>query len=129
VLAFIGHDPSKGDPGSVIDGDMDILEAGASDQITAVAGNAVTGALDPGELLDIEVDELAWVLAFITANRRRWLEQGETVELMATQEARDGGFGKAGLTRNLEAGETPPAQRQNDRDLRRRRLPGTALRT
>ncbi len=87
VLAFIGHDPSKGDPGSIIDGDMDILEAGASDQIAAVASDAVTGPLDPSEFLDVEVDELAWVLAFITADRRRWLEQGQTVEMMATEEA------------------------------------------
>ena len=107
---------------------MDILEAGASDQITAIAGDAVTGALDPGELFDVEVDELAGVLAFITADRRRRLEQGEAVELMATEEARDGGFGEAGLARNLEAGQTPPAQRQDDGDLRWRRLPGTALR-
>ncbi len=32
VLAFIGHDPGESDPGSVIDGDMDILPAGAPDQ-------------------------------------------------------------------------------------------------
>ena len=47
---------------------------------------------------------------------------------MATEEARDGSFGEAGLARNLEAGQTQPAQRQDDRDLRWRRLPGTALR-
>jgi hypothetical protein len=87
VLAFIGHDPGESDPGSIIDGDMDILEAGASDQIAAVTGDAVTGPLDPSEFLDVEVDELAWVLAFITADRRRWLEQGQTVEMMATEEA------------------------------------------
>jgi len=129
VLAFVGHDPGESDPGSVIDGDMDVFPAGAFDQIAAVAGDTVTGALDPSEFFDVQVDELTWVRALITADRRWWLEQGETVELMATEEARDGGFGEAGLPRNLEAGETQPAQRQNDRDLRRRRLPGTALRT
>jgi len=108
---------------------VDILEAGASDQIAAIAGDAVTGPLDPSQFLDVEVDELAWVLALITADRRRRLEQSEPVELMATEEARDGGFGEAALARNLEAGQTQPAQRQNDRDLRRRRLPGTAMRT
>jgi len=129
VLAFIRHDPGESDPGSIIDGDVDILEAGASDQIAAIAGDAVTGPLDPSQFLDVEVDELAWVLALITADRRRRLEQSEPVELMATEEARDGGFGEAALARNLEAGQTQPAQRQNDRDLRRRRLPGTAMRT
>ncbi len=73
-------------------------------KIAPVASDAVTGPLDPSELLDVEVDELAWVRALVTADRRRWLEQGQTVEMMATEEARDGGFGEAGLPRNLKAG-------------------------
>jgi len=129
LLAFIWHEASKGDPGSVIDGDMDVLPAGASNQIAAVTCDTVTGALDPGEFLDIEVDELAWVLALVTADRRRWLEQGQTVETMAAQEPRDGGFGEAGLPRNLEAGQTQSAQGQDDGDLSWRRLPGAALRS
>ncbi len=87
LLAFIGHDARKSDPGSVIDRDMDIFPSGPLDQIAAVAGDAVTGPLDPSELLDVEVDELARVLALVTADRRRrWLEQGQTVEMMAAQE-------------------------------------------
>ncbi len=45
VLAFIRHDAGKGDPGSVIDGDMDIFPTSALAEIAAIAGDAVTGPL------------------------------------------------------------------------------------
>ena len=127
VLTFIGHDPSKRDPGSVIDRDMDVFPAGAPDQIAAVASDAVAGPLDARELFDVQVDELARALAFVAMDRRRRIEQGETVEMVAPQEPRDGGPGERRLARNLEPGQPVVAQRQDDGHLRGRGLPGTAV--
>jgi hypothetical protein len=86
MLGFIGHDPGKGNAGSVIDGDVDVLPASALAEIPPVAGDAVAGALDPGELFNVEVDEFAWSLALIAADRRRRIEQGQTVQAVTTQQ-------------------------------------------
>ena len=91
VLGFIWHDASKGNAGSVIDGDVDIFPSRALAEIAAVAGDAVTGALDAGELFDVEVNELAWVSPLV-APRRRWrIEQSDG----------DGVGGDAGSARQL----------------------------
>ena len=80
VLCFIGHDASKGDAGSIVNADVDILPPCAFDQIAAVAGNAVTESLDAGELFDVEVNELAWASAFIAARGRRRIEQRQAAD-------------------------------------------------
>ena len=51
VLAFIGHDLSKGEAGGVVDADMDELPARAADLIAPIMSDAVTGAHDASQLL------------------------------------------------------------------------------
>ena len=42
----------------VVDGDVEVFPAGAAHVITlAVAGDAMDGAFDAGELLDVEVEK------------------------------------------------------------------------
>jgi hypothetical protein len=51
VLAFIGHDLSKGEAGGVIGADIDIFPARATDLIAPIMSDAVTGPHDASELL------------------------------------------------------------------------------
>ena len=57
---FIGEELGKGEAGMVVDGDVQELPARAWGVIVlAVAGDAVTCAHDPGELLDVEMRSAA----------------------------------------------------------------------
>ncbi len=89
LFSFIGHDASKGDARSIIDGHMNKLPAGSSDAVSAVVGNPVTGLLDPGQLFDVQVNELAWSGAAIAARWRRRIEQAKAMKRMGAQDARD----------------------------------------
>ena len=48
-----------GGPGMVVDADMDILEADPAVLADAAAGDTVTGLVEAGEPLDVEMDEIA----------------------------------------------------------------------
>ena len=75
----------------IVDGDVEELPAGAAGVVAlTVAGDTVAGARDAGELLNVEVDEFAWVGALIAADRRGRLQSGEP-SAVAAQEARNGG--------------------------------------
>src|SRR6185295_14549744 len=75
AFLLIGHDLGEGDARVVVDGDMDELPAepfAARSPIalpSAIAGDAVANAIDPAELLDIEVDHLARMLALVATRR------------------------------------------------------------
>src|SRR3954447_5661483 len=57
LLALVGQDLGVGEPGGVVDADVEELPADAARPAGAVAGDAVAEALDPAELLDVEVEE------------------------------------------------------------------------
>src|SRR5215207_5495159 len=68
---LVRHDHGEGDARGVVDADMDELPAGAFTSgpcvalPPAVAGDAVADLVEAAELLDVDVDELARVLAFV----------------------------------------------------------------
>ena len=53
LLAFIRHDLSESDPRGVINADVDELPPGTTDLVAPVMGDAVTGAHDAAELLEV----------------------------------------------------------------------------
>jgi len=59
----------------VVDADVDKIPAGAAVLVrtSPIAGDAVADTLETPELLDVDVNDLAWVLALITAFRLDWL--------------------------------------------------------
>ena len=75
-------------------------------------------AHDTCELLDVEVDELARMLALIAAERR-WRLQRREFGGMAAQEARDRSAGELGGAGDLEARQLATAQRQDASDPQR----------
>ena len=97
----------------VVDGDVEELPARARGVIVlAITGDAMARAHDACEFLDVEVDEIARVLALVAAHRRRRLQGGEA-GAMAEQEAGDGGFGELGGAGDLEAREFAAVQRED----------------
>jgi hypothetical protein len=70
----------------------------------SLAGDAVADALETAELLDVDVDQLAGVLALVAPDRLGRLEGLELVEREPAQDAADGGRRYAGLCGDLPAG-------------------------
>src|SRR6476660_2473509 len=92
---------------------MDELPADAMvavDRARIPPGDAMSHRANAAELLDIEVDKLARVLALIPPNRFSRLQRGELVEAEAPQNPTDSGRRDADLCGNLHAGVALPAQ-------------------
>src|SRR6187399_968347 len=81
----------KGDARGVVDADMDELPAGAFTSgpcvalPPAVAGDAVADLVEAAELLDVDVGELARVLAFVASHRLGRLEVPEAAQAGALE--------------------------------------------
>ena len=76
----------------------------------AVAGDAVADPVETAELLDVDVDELAGVLALIAAHRLGRLQCADAVQAKAPEDAADGGRRDAEFSRDLLAGPALPPQ-------------------
>ena len=74
--AFAGEQLSEGQPGAVIDGDVQIFPAEpASDAaftalIAAITGNTMADPIDAAKLLDVDMDQFAGPLAFVVDGLR-----------------------------------------------------------
>ena len=62
----------------------------AIDRARVPPGDAMSHRADPAELLDIEMDKLARVLALIAADRLGRLQRGEPIQPEPVQDAADG---------------------------------------
>ena len=112
-MGLVGQDGGEGDPRVVVDGDVQILVAGAARLFRAVAMHAMAGLDDPGQALDIKMDEAARVLMLITNHRGRRVERAQTVEPGAAQNAAHRGPAQAQSVGNPPAVVTQSAKRQN----------------
>lgn len=93
-LALISQNLHERDPRGIIDADMDELPTDAVmtvDRARISPGDAVPDGADPAELLDIEVDEFAWVLALVAPDRFRWLQRTQLIQPQPAQNTADGG--------------------------------------
>ncbi len=108
---LVGQDLAEGDTGVVVDANVQILPADASSVALAgaVAGDAVARSVEAAELLDVDVDELAGVLAFVAPYRLGRFERLEAVEAEPPQDTADGGGRDAELGGDLCAAPTLPA--------------------
>src|SRR5205085_74439 len=88
ILALIGQNLHERDPRGIVDADMDELPTDAAvtvDCARVSPSDAVPHRADPAKLFDIEVDELAWSLAFITPDRFGRLQGTEFIQSQPTQ--------------------------------------------
>ena len=101
----------------VIDGDMDELPAGAAGLCAApvrlagsIAGDAVSGALETAEPLDVQMQKLAGAGALVAPFRLCGFEVFEARQAGAFEDAADGGGRDAEAARNVLACEAFAAQ-------------------
>jgi hypothetical protein len=90
LLALIDPNLHERDPRGIVDADVDELPTDAVvtvDRARISPGDAVAHRADPAELFDIEMDELAWSLAFITPDWFSRLQGTELVQPQPTQTA------------------------------------------
>ena len=133
-LFLVRHDPGEGDAGSVVDADMNVLPpqslaARAPVALpSALSSDAMADAVDPAEFLDVDMDELARMLALVAAHRLGGLESGQAIEAEALENAADGGGGHTNLEGDLLAGQPLAAQGFDLLDNHRRRRPPQAAR-
>ena len=84
--ALIWEQAGEGQAGVIIDGDVEEFEACAAIADGTIAGGADSGTAKAAESLDVEMKQVAWPSAFVTANRRLGIEGGEAVETVAAQD-------------------------------------------
>ena len=76
----------EGEAGMVVAGAVEELPAGAAGVVVlTVAGDAVAGAHAARELLEVKVDEFAWMRARGAAHRGWRLQRGEACAMAAQQ--------------------------------------------
>ena len=91
---LVREEGGEGEAGMIVDGDVEAFDAGAWVAVGFVAGGADAGPGEAAELLDVEVEEVAWSVAFVAEDGRFWrFERGETMEAMSAENARKSGGG------------------------------------
>ena len=123
LLFLVGEKFRVGEPGGIVDGDMERFPAGSALAALAapVAGDAMADAVDAAELLGIEVDQLSWARPFVADRGRLWLEGGELSEAEPAQHGSDGRTRQAEGVGDLRPAQAAPAQLLDCRDARGRK--------
>ena len=109
ALSFlVWQDLREGDAGGVVDADMDELPAAAARAGIAgtFAGNAMTDALETAELLDVDVDHLAGMLALVAPDRFGRFDIPQPRQSGTLENPTDGGGRDADLMGDVLAGPT-----------------------
>jgi hypothetical protein len=111
---FVGEETSEGEAGVVVDGDVETFDAGAWVAEGAITGGADAWASEAAELLDVEVEEVAWGGAFV-AQRRRFgrFQSREAIEVMTAQDAGKSGLGDGENHPDLSVGAALAAQSED----------------
>jgi hypothetical protein len=124
LLGLVGQNGRVGEARGIVDGHMQGLPADAAPAVAPVAGDAVTDAVDPTELLRVDVDEFARPLALIADDRRPNFERAQPAETETAQDPADGGAWKReafgdGLTRQPRAPQSLDLHADRGRDTHR----------
>jgi hypothetical protein len=108
---FVGQESGEGEAGMIVDGDVEALDAGARIAHGAITGGPDARAREAAQLLDVEVEKVAGSVAFVAEDGRFWrLERAKAVEVMAAEDAREGGLGDWPHHHDLSIGTALTAQ-------------------
>jgi hypothetical protein len=81
---LVGENGGVGQTGMIIDGDKDEVVTGVADGIAGIAGNAEARAMNAGQLLDVDMEEIAGMRPLVTNDRDGREQIAPAVEPMAT---------------------------------------------
>lgn len=88
-FALIGHHLHEGNARGIVDADVNVRLANAEVAIDYAGlsdGDAMSDGASATDLLDVEVDQFAWVFAFVAPDRFGGLQGAELVKAEPPQE-------------------------------------------
>src|SRR6266568_1699405 len=111
-VLLVGEDVGTCDTRMIVDRNVNEFPACAlaAALAGAASGDAVADAAEAAELLNVEMDYLARLLALVAWAWRLRLEAGEQAEATMFENARDAGSGDAELSRDVLLGAALSAQ-------------------
>ena len=112
----------------VVDADVDVFEANLAVLADAAAGDAMTGLVEAGEPLDVEMDQIARPAPLVAPDRRLRLERPELAEAEAGQLGRHRRAGEPEPRSDLGRGQPALPQPEDHPALARTHPPGAAQR-
>jgi hypothetical protein len=110
---LVSEDFDVGEPGRVVDGDVDVLPADPARPGRPIVVDAVARPADPAQLLDVDVDELARPRPLIAVGRLLRLQPRQLPEPVSRQHSTDGRERHPERLRDLRTREAQLAQRQD----------------
>ena len=101
ALLLIGQHLDVGEPWGVVDGHVDPVVSDASRAaLLPVACDAVTNLAEEGQLLGVDVNQIAGPLPLIALNRRPWIKVSQPAQPQAVQRSAHGGERSRELARD-----------------------------
>ena len=107
---LVGEDGGVGQTGMVVDGDKNEVVTSPANRITPITCDAEAWAMDAGQLLDVDVEEIAGMGPLVTDDGGSRDQIAPATQVSPAQDARDGGAGQAGTLGDVEARELLLAQ-------------------
>jgi hypothetical protein len=106
-------DGREGDAGVIVDGHVHVVPAHAARAAAQIAVGARPGRGEAGQLLDIQMEQIAGRLVLVALDRRPRLQIAHAAEPVPAQDAADGGPAQPDGPGNPAAGPSLAAQTQN----------------
>jgi len=97
---FVGEQGSEGEAGVVVDGDVKKLPTGAPGFVLGIAGEAMAGLMNTGQLLDVDMEQVAGGGMFVAHDGHSGFEHTDFVELQPGQDPAYGGAAQSGRLRD-----------------------------
>src|SRR5487761_1309941 len=126
---FIRHHGGEGDAGVVVDGHIEELPAGAAGFVLGIAGDAMAGFDDAGQLLDVDVQQVSRGGVFVAHDGDLGLQHFGLVELQPSQDAAHRGPAEPGGLRDPHSGPALPPKPFHALDQLRTHAAWRAMRT
>lgn len=109
MLALVGVDLGEGHATMVVHGHEDVLPADVASALSAIAGDPVSNPVEAAELLDVDVQQLARLLALVALHRLGGTQIAQPGQTRSPQDAADRRLGHAQARGDLRLQTQPSA--------------------
>jgi hypothetical protein len=114
---LVGPETGESEAGVIVDGDVEAFDAGAWIAKGAITRGADAWACEAAQFLDVEVEEFAGSVVFVTKDGRFGrLQSREAMEAVAAEHPGEGGLGDRQNHEDLSIGATLAAQGEDAGD-------------